>query len=152
LLSVLILVAPPSALALSITVVGDWTLIVNQSDLSAGAGSDLTTSYESDGDQTAIDVSGTSGSSDAWRIDVHRSDVSWPAALVLEVRRTTDGTGSGSISGGTAFVSLDGSDRQFFLGTGDRNDVSIQSRVSGMSVGVAPGTYATTVVLTVVDE
>ncbi len=137
--------------AIGISITGNWILSITSSDLVAGAGSDLAGSYQSSSGQVAVDVIGTSGSSDAWRIDVRRSDTTWHESLVVSVKRTSNGSGSGTISGGTAFQSIGPTDATFFSGSGDRSAIDLQLQLSGLSVQVPPSTYSTTVIYTVID-
>jgi hypothetical protein len=137
--------------ALDINGSGSWSPSVDSSDLTGGAGTDLLGAYESPADQVLLTLSGASGPSDNWRVDVKRTDISWHGDLVLWVSRTGDGTGSGAISGGTGYQQVGASDTAFFAGSGDRVGVPVQVKLSGVSVGIAAGTYSTNLVFTVVD-
>ena len=142
--------AGESGWAIDISVTGSWSETIDAADLQAGAGSDLTASYESATDQVLITISGTAGGGDAWRVDVRKVDTNWHSDLILYVRRTGAGTG-GSVSGGTDYLQVTGSDQAFFSGSDDVSGIPIQLKVSGMSIQVAPDTYTTTVYYTVVD-
>ena len=84
---------------------------------------------------------------------MHRlDDSSWHNDLIVYVKRTSDGQGGGSISGGLDYVFvLTIGQALFFSGKGDRSNIAVQYKVTGMSVDVSPATYNTTVVFTVVD-
>ena len=119
---------------------------------SNGAGSDLAAEYESASSAVTLTISATGGASDAWRVDIRRVDgANWHASMALYARRTSDGTGSGTVSGGTSYQTITTTDQTFFSGAGDRSDVAIQQKLGGISVGIQPNTYATTVYYTVVD-
>ncbi len=148
---VLVLIAGTSHAAISITATGIWFETINSADLQAGAGSDLTSAYESAADAASISVSGTGGTSDNWRIDVKKTDTTWHSSLHLYVKRTSDGTGSGSISGGTSYQEAADTDQSFFSGAGDRSGADIQLRLTGVSVQIPPDAYSATVYYTVVD-
>lgn len=148
---VLILGVVTPARAIDITVSGDWSRTITASDLQAGAGSDLASTYESASNQASITISGTGGNTDAWRVDVRRTDGTWHANFTLSVQRTGDGSGAGSISGGTAYQAITTTDASFFSGAGDRSGITVQFKLQGMSVQVAPATYSTTITYTVVD-
>ena len=137
--------------AISVSVVGSWAETVDSLDLQAGAGSDLIDTYVSSSTAVTIDISGTTGSGDSWRLDVSKTDTTWDADLLLDVQRTTSGTGPGSIANGSSYQNVTGTAQSFFSGSGDRSDVKIQLRLRGMSVQVSPNTYSTTVFYTVVD-
>jgi hypothetical protein len=133
--------------AADITVAGDWFRTIDKTDLTAGAGSDLASQYESATGVTTVSIANTSGAT--WRVTARRSDATWNSNVSLWVKRTSDGSGSGSISGGTTYVQLSALDTEVFSGTGDRSNVTLQFKLTGMSKSVAPGTYSTTVIYTV---
>lgn len=136
---------------ISVAVTGDYSETIDAIDLQSGAGSDLIDSYESSTTAVSSDISGTAGVGDNWRVDIKKSDTTWDSNLYLDVKRTTDGTGSGSISGGIAYQEITDIDLEFFGGDADRADVKIQLRLRGVSVQILPDTYSTTVYYTVVD-
>lgn len=140
-----------SCFGIDITVTGDWLPTSTAGDLVAGAGSNLPSSSESDVAQVALTVSNTTGNTDNWRIDARRSDTKWPAGLALLVRRTGDGVGGGSVSGGISYLEVTGSDSAFFSGAGDRVGIDLQLKLSGTSISISPDTYSTLIVYTVVD-
>jgi len=140
-----------SAAAMDIMGSGMWSPTIGASDLTAGAGSNLTGSYQSNSDQVLISISNTMGYDDNWRVDVRRSDTNWHSNFVLSVRRTGDGTGGGLIAGGGSYQSVGISDGAFFSGAGDRSDITIQLEISGVSIQIPPATYSTSIIFTVVD-
>lgn len=141
-----------TAHAMDIAVVGSWTTTVTASDLTAGAGSDLAGTHTSASSQATLDVSNVPGGpTDTWRVDVSRSDAIWSSSIHVWARRTGDGTGSGSISGGGAWQELGTTDATFFSGAGDRSGVTIQLRVTGLTVGIPANVWATSIVYTLVD-
>ena len=147
-----LMVGVPEAWALELTLQGDWIpSAVDATNLQAGAGSPLNPEYESPTTQGVIDLTGTSGSGDAWRVDVKRTDTSWPAGVSISVKRWDDGTGLGSISGGLSYQPVELTERSFFSGTGDRFDIHVQLKTGNFSLQVPPGAYSTTLTYTVVD-
>ncbi len=138
--------------AISITVTGSWSVTIDAADLQSGAGSDLTGTYESATDQIDIDITGTAGPGDTWRVDVSKSDTNWHANFLLYVQRTSDGTGSPShISGGTTYQEVTDTDQSFFNGERDKSNIDVQLKLEGVSILVPDDTYTTTVTYTVVD-
>jgi hypothetical protein len=135
---------------ISITVTGLWQETVNKTHLIAGAGSDLQTTFTSVSGQVTIDISGTSDSADAWRIDVKKVDSGWNTNLHAHVMRTSDGTG-GSVSGGGAFQEATNINAPFFSGSGDVTGIKLQLRMTGASVQINPAYYGTVLYYTVVD-
>lgn len=134
--------------AITIAVSGNWSETIDASDLQAGAGSDLIDTYEST-DPITIDILVTAGN---WGLDVKKIDGDWHADLHLHAKRTSDGTGSGSISGGDAYQEITGIDQGFFNGNGDRSSVNVRLKLTGVSIQVPPNVYTTTVYYTVSDQ
>ena len=99
--------------AITITVTGAWSETIDAGDLNPPftAGADLNPTYTSAADAVSIDISGTIGN---WRTDVKRVDSNWHGDFILSVQRTSGGTGTGSVSGGVAFMTVEETDSQFF--------------------------------------
>lgn len=136
--------------AIDLSASGGLMRIVNSSHLVAGAGSNLATTFD-DAAATNLAIVNTSGSSDHWRIDVSRIDSTWNNILKLYVKRISDGSGSGAVTGGLSYVEITGNEIEFFSGAGDRSGLSISYELTGMSVAVPPNMYSTTITYTVVD-
>ena len=134
--------------AIDITVTGDWFLTIDASDLQAGAGSDLNPTYFSATDQILIDIENTSAS---WAVSVRGTIPNWHLDFQFGVMRTTDGSGSGSISGGTSWLVVSGVDQEFFTGSLPRSNVSVQCGLTGLSVQVAPDNYLANIIYTVTE-
>jgi len=109
-------------------------------------------SFESKLDATVINITGTGGSGDAWQVRVRKSSVSQLHGVVLYAKRTGNGSGSGAVSGGSSYVAVETSDTDFFEGSGDRTDITVQYKISGISISVPPGNYSATIIFTVVDR
>ncbi|CAG36691.1 unknown protein [Desulfotalea psychrophila LSv54] len=77
----------PAHAAISITVTGSWIENIDKNDLVSGAGSDLQGTYTNVSGDVLIDISGTSDSSDTWRVDVNKFDSTWDNDLYAYVRR-----------------------------------------------------------------
>jgi hypothetical protein len=138
--------------AIDLSATGGWNGTVNEADLISGAGSNLVDTYESTTEATNITISNCTDDSDNWRVDVRRVDEGgWHGDFALYVKRTSEGTGNGSISGELSYIAITSTDIPFFSGAGDRSNVNIQYQLSGMSVSVSPDHYNTTVIFTVVD-
>ncbi|MFZ5478848.1 MAG: hypothetical protein ACOZNI_18895 [Myxococcota bacterium] len=142
---------PAPAAALDLALAGSWSTVVDASDLTAGPGSALQTTHESGANEVIADVTLSAGASDAWRVDVRRLDVSWPAGARVWVRRTGAGSGSGSISGGSTWLEVTSVDTPLFAGAGDRTSVPLQVRVTGVSLSMPPDSYVSSLLYTVVD-
>ena len=126
---------------------GSWSQQVTASDLSAGPGSDLLSAYESGTSQVTIAVTQTGG----WSVSVHKVDNNWHANLNLYLRRTSNGSGSGSIADGGDYQQLTSTSTAFFSGSALRTNIHVQIKIDGVSVLVPQGDYATTVHYTFSD-
>jgi len=133
---------------LSITVTGNWTVNITQANLAGGAGSDLTDTYTSATDQVSITLT-TQKKNDPWTVSVNMTTASWHPTLTLWARRTANGTGAGTISGGTTYIQLTSTDQTFFTGTMDRTNVRVEYQLRNVSLTVPQGTYTTTVTYTI---
>jgi hypothetical protein len=136
--------------AVDLRATGAWTLPIGAGDLTAGAGSDLQDSYESPSDLLRLQITGA-GATRPWRVDAHRTDTVWPGEMTLWARRSGSAAGSGTASGGTDYQIIDGVDRTLFTGAGTDTWILLQLRLSGVSLRIPPGSYATTLVFTVVE-
>jgi len=147
-LLILILACEPRAA--DITSIGNWTESIDSIDLIAGAGSDLINLYESATNVTVLTITNVPASG-AWQLNARRSDSLWDGDFSIFIKRTSDGTGPGTISGGTAYIELSTFDTQIFTGTDNRSDISVQYELTGMSKTISPNTYITSVIVTVVE-
>ena len=143
------LFAPP---AISLKVTGKWQAILRATDLTGGAGTDYQTPFESAVDEVKLTITKTAGPTAPWRIDIRRTDVNWDADLTLYAKRSSDGTGDGTISGGTTYQAVTTTDQSFFTGTGDRSQIGLQYQIDGFSVNnLQVDTYETTIYITVTE-
>jgi hypothetical protein len=144
LLLVLSCVGVASAADLSST--GDWTENVNASHLTAGAGSNLPAAFQSVSGTTVLSIANAPGN---WRVKARRGSGNWNGNLILWVKRTSDGSGSGTISGGDTFVELGATDAEIFSGTEARGNISLQYKLTGLTSGVAPDAYTSSIIFTI---
>jgi len=138
----------PTIQAQDITVTGSWDLTINASDLQSGAGSDLNPTYKSENNQIRIHIRNTNTS---WVVSVRGQVTNWHPDLQFYVRRTTDGGGPGSISGGTSWLRVTTIDQQFFTGSRQRANIHVRCGLTGVSVKIPPDTYSGTVIYTVTE-
>lgn len=142
---------PQTAYAdISITVTGNWSETIDKNYLLSGAGSDLQSTYTSASGQVSIDIKGTKGTNDAWRIDIRKVDNNWNDNLNPYVMRTSDGKG-GSVSGGTSYQEVTDINTPFFSGSGKVKGINVQLRLTGASIQIRPSSYSTILYYTVVD-
>jgi hypothetical protein len=126
-------------------------LRLSSQELVGGAGTGFAASYESTPDEIRLTIRNTQGPTAPWRVDVRRADTNWDGALTLSVRRTSDGTGDGSISDGTAYQAVTTSDAVFFDGTGDRQKIDLQLKIDGDLNSLFVDDYVTTVFYTLTE-
>jgi len=129
-----------------ITTLGSWTETITAANLVAGAGSDLQSSYESTSGTTTVSVHGPPGN---WTVLARRGAGSWHSNVTLYIKRTSDGVGTGTISGGEAYVELTGSDTAIFTCTNQRISVAMQYKLTGVSCDITPSTYSAPIIFTV---
>ena len=125
---------------------GDWTETITASNLVSGAGSNLQSQLQSMAGVTSLTISNAPGS---WTLRVHRTGSPWAGEVALFVKRTSAGSGSGSIAGGESFVEVTASDVEIFNGSEARSNVALQFKLTGLSVGVSPANYLSSIVFTV---
>jgi hypothetical protein len=126
---------------------GRWTIDLDDTSLSGGAGTDFASPVESAADLVDVDVSNPQN---AWRIDIRRTDSVWHANLRIYARRTTDGTGSGTVSGGTTYQEITTVDQPFITGTLGRSNMKVQLAVD-VEVSVGIDNFSTTIYYTATD-
>ncbi len=135
--------------SISIRITGTWSELIDDLDLQNGPGSDLNNTYESSPSTISVNITGAGQKN--WRVDIRKDNSGWPGSFMLYVRRTSDGTGNGNISGGTVYQEVTDVDNEFFSGYGNRGSIYIQLKLDGVSAQVPFGTYLTTVYYTVTD-
>jgi hypothetical protein len=139
----------PYSRAIQVTVTGDWTLVIDETDLQAGPGSDLIAQYPSASDQIVVDITQTGK---RWTVYIQGAVTNWHSDLSVYVRRTSNGTGNGWISGGTSWMQMTLGSQQFFQGARRRLGINVQCGLTGMSIQVPPDTYSGTITYTVVEN
>lgn len=148
-LSALLVCSGQICWAISIMATGSWSETIDSSDLAAGAGSDLISIYESASNAVVIDISNTAGN---WAVDIKKLDTTWHNNLHLYIKRTADGSGTGTISGGSTYQEVTDTNLGFFSGSNDRSNINIQLKLTGVTITVPPKIYNTTVYYTVYDQ
>ncbi len=125
---------------------GDWAKSINATDLVAGAGSDLPAQFESVSGVTTLTISNAPG---AWTLRTRVGGSGGHGSVTVYIKRTSGGSGSGSISGGTAYQALTGSDAELFSGTEARSNIALQYKITGLSSRVSPASYLSSIFFTV---
>lgn len=100
---------------------------------------------------TGLDVTLTKNKRDNWSIEVRHSTTSWPPAVKLWVKRSSNGIGAGTLSGGEIYQEVTASNRTLCSGAGDRSGISLAFQLTGLSLLDPPGSYHSSALFTVVD-
>lgn len=145
--SIFVLALCAAAHAADIVTTGNWVETISSADLVAGAGSGIV-NPESTSGVTTLSVSSTLVT---WRVKARLSGGNWNGNVSIWIKRTSGGSGLGTISGGTGYVQLTGTDQELFSGTLDRSSISLQMKVAGLTPAVTPGTYQSPIIFTVVS-
>ena len=133
----------------NVSVTGNWQETIDVTDLQGEGGSPLNGSYESSVDQVDIDIRGK-GVND-WILYVKRIDNTWHSDFRLKIKRTSNGDGKGSISGGTSYFNITKTDKEFFIGYKKRRNINAQVKLKLRADVIVGGMYDTTVIYTVTD-
>ncbi|MBD3336071.1 MAG: hypothetical protein GF355_11205 [Candidatus Eisenbacteria bacterium] len=149
--TLLLFTAASASGAVDLALLGSWAAEVEPEGPGAGAAG-AAGGRESSADEVVLSIHNTRGPNDAWRLDVRRSDTKWTDHLTLWVKVTSAGTGEGSVNRRAHYQEITTGDTPLCSGTGDRNGVCIQLRLTGMSPEVPPDRYLSSIVYTVVDE
>ena len=140
--------APPLGARLTLDVIGDWLLNIGAADLVSGPGSDLRSEYSSATAQVVVDISANSS---RWRVDARKLDARWHNDFALFMRRTSDGTGTGGVSGGASYQLITNRNQTIFSGSQNRTDVHLQFKLGGISLRIPAKQFLTRVSFTVVE-
>lgn len=142
----------PAALQLAeaqtITAVGEWNLNITSANLQAGAGSDVSDTYESDPDEVELNVREVGG---RYTVDVRLDDTGdWNTDLILSAQRTNLGCGCNTVDANVYQVIGD-IDVTIVNAAQCCLDWDFQFKLEGVSVLLGAGTYSTTLLYTVTD-
>ncbi len=137
------------AVALSITSGGAWTLALGSGNLSGAAGSDLTMPQTSPNPQVTLRVQGVG--TNTWNITVAR-DSNWSSIpATLEIQRTSNGSGAGTVNATPAlntYFAVTSTAVQIAAGTRNRTGLTFQFRINNATVAMGAGSWVTTLTYT----
>jgi hypothetical protein len=125
-----------------------WVSAINSTNLTAGTGSDLTSTYDSAEDQLKITITNTSGN--PWTVTARISTNDLPTDASLWVARTSNGTGGDSSYIDSSPVDIDqfvevptSGSVTFITGSRDQTSIPVRIRLSGITLNkTSPGNYA----------
>jgi hypothetical protein len=129
------------------SIYGNWSETIDSSDLT---GIVLPSTYTSSSNAVTIDID--ANVFEKWLVYVSRSDTMWDPSLQLFLRRTSDGVGKGSISGGTIFQEITAFNQAFFSGQKALNSIAVQFQLTGITLRTPTDSYATTIIYTITDN
>ena len=126
--------------AAGLTLIGNWFTSIGSGDLVMGPGTDFRPTFESGATGATMGITNTNGA--PWILYVRRETSTLPPAVSIAVRRTSNGTGNGSISGGTDYLVVTDDEQILFQGVGDRNGIGQQLRLAGISIKQGAGAHS----------
>lgn len=129
-----------------LTSVGSWVETITAANLVAGAGSNIQSQIESIPGVSSLTVSNSPGT---WTVRARLSGSQSYESVSVYVKRCSSGSGGGSISGGTAYVQLSGSDTEIFSGSEPRSSITLQFKLTGLTRNIPPATYLSSIIFTV---
>ena len=121
-------------------------------NLSGTAGSDFVSTHTSASNAVIIDIADAVDQFEVWYIDINKVEGTWDESLTISAIRTTDGTGLGTISGGTALMEITDTATRFFQGAGNRSSIHIQLVLDGESVTLGAGDLSLQIVYTLLSD
>ncbi|MDO9593566.1 MAG: hypothetical protein Q7J19_01085 [Lutibacter sp.] len=136
----------------SISVSGNWAKTIAATDISE-AGNDYPTSYESNTNQTLLSLNPNSQGKGV-NVYVTRSDIKWQSDLILEVKRNSNG-GNSSVTDGLNYKTIINTQSlvsPFFSCIQAVTNMTLQYRITGISVLLPVDIYSTTITYTVMYQ
>ena len=137
--TLLTLLLGTSVHAAGVTLSGNWFELIGTDDLVMGAGTDFRSTIETGAAGAILGITNTQGA--PWTLWVRHDASTLPVAVYIAVRRTANGTGPGSISGGNDFLVVRDYEQILFQGVGDRTGIDLQLRLAGISISQGPGLH-----------
>ncbi|MEN3370008.1 MAG: hypothetical protein V7609_2151 [Verrucomicrobiota bacterium] len=132
--------------AADLSSIGSWSESLTAANLVSGAGSDLQNQIESVSGVTALTISNAPG---PWSVRARLSSSQWNSNFTLFVRRSSAGSGSGTISGAEGYIEITGSDSEIFSGSENRGSISLQFKLTGLAGNISVATYLSSIIFTV---
>jgi hypothetical protein len=135
---------------LALTETGTWSIgTFAKAQLSGGAGTNFTGTQTSAVGAVKLTIKNTSMT--GWNMTVRRVDVNWNGILHVFVKRTGNGTGAGTVSGGLVYQEITTANVVVFSGAGNKTNIPLQFQLTGLSVAVGIGTFSSSIVYTITE-
>ncbi len=136
-------------LSQEIRIKGEVEFSFNYSNIKAGEDYELETSSQRDGATLSIKKLKKNS---YWSVTVYKSDINWNRSVKVYVRRTNNGSGSGSTWGGSNYRQIRNIPLTFLQGSGTLSNIYLQYKLSGISVNLPSNTYYTDIVYTLYEQ
>ena len=131
---------------------GGYTFDISSSSLASGAGSDFQNTVVSNTAAERLYISNTSGIDETWSVYIKKSDNLWDDDLVLSAYVSGEGSGNGTMTTTGEYQEVTDMNAVFFSGTGDRDSITVQFKICGVSImTIEKENYSTEIVYTLVD-
>ena len=131
---------------LDLLVSGTWTFQQGEAFWSSSA-----PVLQSTPGSVALHVVNARDNDEPWRIEVRLLGLPLPEGAKLWLRRSGTGQGGGWIRDGLAFIPVGESPALLFSGAGDRMQVPLQMKVTGITPRTPAGTLRTSLLFSVVS-
>ncbi len=131
---------------------GGYAFDISSSSLASGAGSDFQNTFVSNTAAERLYISDTSGTEEAWSVYIKKSDNYWDDDLVLSAYVSSIGSGEGTVETTGDYQEITDANAVFFTGTGDRDSLTVQFKIRGISIStIEKENYSTEIVYTLAD-
>lgn len=91
-----------------------------------------------------------------WNVSIYKEDYNWNDGLILEARRTGNGTRAQGkrdrIWDGTTYQEITNNSTYFFRGRGEIVDIPISFKLSGVSLEMGAGNFESKIIVTITDK
>lgn len=92
-----------------------------------------------------------------WRINVHKTDITWNPDINLQIKRTgkgfkSGGNGNPNIQDGENYLPVSNTPTYFFRGKDEIINIPITVQISGISLTMGAKDFETNIMLTVYDD
>jgi hypothetical protein len=89
-----------------------------------------------------------------WHIDINRNDIDWHSNLILQIKRTGNGSSDfgKTLNNGEIYQNIELNPTTLFSGSGWVNNIPLQLQLSGISAVLPAKSYATEIILTLIDD
>ncbi len=92
-----------------------------------------------------------------WRINVHKSDITWNSEINLQIKRSGDGNSTSKksrikLNDGENFQTITNTPSYFFRGKDEVENIPLDIQLNGISLAMGAQEFETNIILTVYDD